>query len=553
MTSFDPNAVRAFVAGVDTARTHAAEALDAVARIRSGEGNVADLFHAQATTELMAGALMEARGSATTFPAADAARRLSVDGSRDVRVALWDLEAAISAAGGSTDSAEVVARASTVHARLNRLANFEIEEVALRASAPKAGDDLTLGAIDGAGEWRTFDAAVNDALDGARATIDDEARALFAQLDDIEGPGRAIDVDVLDDLDRWDAEIALDQLHRTDDVVGAITSTRGSTAAGIEGRVADGVFDDFVTAGRPITYAAPIPFSGVDAPLARAIEPGEHVMSLRFQHAEFDRPAEMRLVATEHRYQARSSEEAIQMALADPTDSTWAVLPREDGMFELVSLGAAVDGFDDAASAARRLDADMTGHAPLASIAAYVHGGKVSRGVAPSSSIESSVDAWARELQALEQAGATRSTPLATVGGAAPLQAGTPLARLESAKRRFGSSSSATASIATHQAHRVIGTRSDALRAMDLLLAAAGKRTGAAAVKLAPGEYGIYRLDLGDLSARARKAITNRVTGTTLAEPLTPGLEAIALRGDRRVTLVDAVSGELVDRASLGR
>lgn len=237
--SIDPRLVGGFLARIDAARTHAANVADAMVAIRSGHADVAlresHLFGARMEAGLLAGEIRDATAYAAPRDATEAAQLIGRTTIPDVLTELGNLERAFSSGG---DVLEIAARAQR---SLNRLTSWELDDVALRATQPTSGTSHELGAVLPNGAWATIEDTALAEMSAASRRVTDEQLALIDDLADV-GSRRSLDGDSIVDPDRWNEEIAADELARAldaDDAATKFAASSTSSAAALASDVAE--------------------------------------------------------------------------------------------------------------------------------------------------------------------------------------------------------------------------------------------------------------------------------------------------------------------------
>jgi hypothetical protein len=560
LSTIDPSAVRAFVAGIDQARGHAASALSTIDQLAAGGAGEADslLFDAGMHVDFMSGALQDARRLPTTHAAADAARSLAVEGAGDLRTALAGLRDELTRAGGAVDAPTVLARADRVRASLNRVANWELDEVARRATDPFGPEDATLGAVTEAGAWRSFAAAADAELASAGRALDDEHAALSGAIDEIDHAVEdARRAGGTTDGTTFDADIAADDLAReleVGDIVGAIrnappqsgTSLFESLAA--ELRLARPLDDH--TAAAPARMIMGQQSGGraavtgaerlLDAPLAD----GVHAATLRYDGAGAGggiTSVELPLVASGRRELAPTRAEAIHLAKLD-AESTWLVMPRADAGWELVEVHAAGSNIDDVNQLVR-FGGSMSGvRQEHARIDALVTHGAVTNLHASQVGIDETVARAMARFDETRIAKVTRHP----AGELDMPRSGTHVLDLDVPAGPLASARTIRVEV-TNQWHHLLvqGTRQEALETAAATLGDFRSTSALAVVKLDTDRHALVLLDGDRLSPAAIKRLGGALDRAGLRAPGGIDVEALFV-GSRRAGVrgIDLRSGD---------
>lgn len=504
----DPSLTRAFVRGVEQARTHAESAGAAVRELGTAPApqRAVELVDAAAMElDFMAGALQSARREVSTHAAADGARELAVERHGDLRRGLDALRGQLAAGDAHAGSEALVGHVERLQAGFQRLVGWDLDEVARRATSPAIDEDATLGALADGG-WRSLGQAADDALLDASRTIDDEQRAVVDQLqelgrvsrDDVEALGASLDDEIAaDDFARQLARLDDDFVARLAD--GEVRPTAEAIAAGLRG-VADEVHGDLLPA-RPPKAGAAVTVSGEGGFSTAPPAAGDHVLTLLLGHEAHHGSrarVEVPLEAT-GRWIDFPTFDAAHGAVVGRGEESWSIVPRAGaGWRAIETLSAPGDDVAANIAEARRRSMRVLGvrEANLRVQGLVTVGTDVP--LRPTDS-DLALREARRALERFDGSELSRAAHIGRLDERLPA-AGTELAKLDVPGSTLHRPKTITMTLADRPVVLVEGTRADALRELHALVRGLHDPGARALVQVDAGTYGV--VDVNGLDAR---------------------------------------------------
>ncbi len=555
MTIIDPRVVGGFVRHIASAREAGAHALDALAPMVAGaSANADDVSAAARELDTVARTLDASLHQNTTHAAAEAVAELNTVELPGIARSLDDLRVSIETAGANADPAQVATRAGDVQTRLRRVVEYQLGEIADKATRPLPGEDATLGAATATGAWQPREdalaATVNDIAADSGLTLDHSElfsevnAALRTAEDHLLAGGRAGGA--------FDSEIKASEWMQVVDTPADIDTYFGkkmNTIARLHARAADlrrTTPLDAHTGGVVPRYRDGAPsgpravVTGIDDAMGTP-RIGDRVATLQFQRPR-ESAVELPLVLSREPVPVPTREQAIE--LASSAGGEWyLVAPHADGGWQVLPVRDVGSNVDRALNLHRYEHVGISGiRQDAGRIDAVVHNGDVVHGTTPSAD----VDAAAAQAAAFE--GLVPHVSRADFGDVPfGVRNGTPFANVTVRGSKHVAPWTDTLVARSYVGVTMVdGDRDGALKHLSSVARGGNSFQMNALVRVDVGRFAIVPIDgLKSMSAHAREQLRSSLSADSITGQFAADVEAIAVGRGKSARILDVRSGEV--------